>query len=568
VAVRSHHDRWRHATPVRVGAVLAAGALGLALLSACGSGKKSAAPPTGGAVNASVTIDNESGGPWTCAFNPMNLSYTFLSEGIIYETLDFVNALQNAKVTPMLASAYQWSNNNKTLTFTIRSGVTFNNGTPFSASDVVYTFDLAKRVPVLDLNSVWSVLSSVTQQGNQVVFQFKTPAVPYFYYIAGQVPIVSQAAYSQVAHPDTYTDPRPVATGPYMIGSCTPQNITYVKNPHYWQPGLPKVQTVQYPAFTSNDTANNFLAQGLAQWGSQYIPGIKSFYLDKSPDNHYWFPPLANVTLFPNLTNPLLKQLPVRQAISEAIDRNKVGLIGESGYEDASNQAGITTPTFSEWLNHSLLSKYDFSYNPNKAIQTLESAGFTRSGGGLFRSPDGKELNFSVINLEGYSDWAASLEVVAQELRAVGIGLTVQTLSSTQFDNEMFNGQYQFAYYGETGGPAPYYELRQWLYGPNSAPIGQAAASNFERYESASTDALINQYAATTSTSEQHSIIDQLATVMLTQVPVIPVTEAALWYQYNTSHLTGWPTQANPYAQPAAFQYPDIGQVLLHLQPK
>src|SRR5215831_4618238 len=96
VAVRSHHGGRRHLVPVRAGAVLATAALGLALLSACGTGKKSAAPPTGGVVKASVTIDNESGGPWTCAFNPMNLSYTFLSEGITYETLDFVNALENA----------------------------------------------------------------------------------------------------------------------------------------------------------------------------------------------------------------------------------------------------------------------------------------------------------------------------------------------------------------------------------------------------------------------------------------------------------------------------------------
>ena len=59
---------------------------------------------------------------------------------------------------------------------------------------------------------------------------------------------------------------------------------------------------VLYPAFTSNDPANTYLATGQAQWGSQFIPNIKTFYTSKSPDNHYWFPPVANVSLIPNLT--------------------------------------------------------------------------------------------------------------------------------------------------------------------------------------------------------------------------------------------------------------------------
>jgi peptide/nickel transport system substrate-binding protein len=54
---------------------------------------------------------------------------------------------------------------------------------------------------------------------------------------------------------------------------------------------------------------------------------------------------------------------------------------------------------------------------------------------------------------------------------------------------------------------------------------------------------------------------------MLTQVPVIPITESVDWFQYDTTHFTGWPTPQNQYALPSAFQVPDMGQVLLHLQP-
>ena len=55
---------------------------------------------------------------------------------------------------------------------------------------------------------------------------------------------------------------------------------------------------------------------------------------------------------------------------------------------------------------------------------------------------------------------------------------------------------------------------------------------------------------------------------MLSDVPVIPVTEGVDWYQYSTSSFTGWVTQGNPFAQPAIYSYPDWGQTLLRLAPK
>ena len=116
--------------------------------------------------------------------------------------------------------------------------------------------------------------------------------MPYFYYVADQTPIVPAAhLVHRSTNPVTYMDANPVGTGPFTMSKCTPQVIKYTKNPNYWQTGPAEDRrrstTRRSP---SNDPANQELATGQAQWGSQFIPNIKTLYLSKSPDNHYWFP--------------------------------------------------------------------------------------------------------------------------------------------------------------------------------------------------------------------------------------------------------------------------------------
>ena len=552
------------------GVIIAAGLLAVG----CSAGASSTSSAGSGnahtSTNSTLTISNENGTLWTCGFSPLNSSDTLLSVGFVYEPLVYVNPLQDGKTTPMLATSWTWGAGNKTLTFTVRQGVKWSDGTPMTAADVAYTFNLIKKYPGLDLTGVWSVLSSVTATGNTVTFDFSAAgAVPYFYYIADQTPIVPQHIWSTLANPQTDPIKQPVGTGPYLMTKCSPQNITYTANPNYWQPGEPKIKKIQYPAYTSNNTANDDLANGSAQWGGQYIPSIQTFYTAKNPNFHYWFPPTVNVSLVPNLTNPLLSNVKVRQAISYAINRSQVSTIGESGYEPAANQTGIVTPTFSSSLNNSALSSWGNGYDPAKAKALLASAGFHPGSDGIMANAAGQKLSFSVINIGDYSDWVASMQVIQQDLKAIGIEITPHNLSNTDFDSDLFFGKYQLAYYDQqTFGPSAYYELNNWLNSANTAPVGKTAASNYERYSNPQTDKLLNQYATTTSTSEQQTIMNQIQQVMLTDVPIIPVVEAVDWYQYDTGSFTGWPTTGDPYAQPSPFSFPDNEQVLLHLAPK
>ncbi len=543
------------------------------LVAACGqsstgpSGTPPSTSPSG--IGGSVTISNENGNTWPCTFNPFNGNDTGEAVGFVYESLDFVNVLQNDATTPWLATKYAWSNSGRTLTFTIRSGVKWSDGTPLSAADVLYTFQLIKANPALDVNSIWSVLKSVTQSGSdEIVLNFNTPGTTYFYYVADQLPIVPKHVWQAESHPVTWTDSKPVGTGPYLVKQCSGLNIEYQRNPDYWQAGLPKIETVNYPAFTSNTTANEDLAQGSAQWGGQYIANIAGYYLSKSNDYHDWFPPLTNVVLFPNLTDKLLA-LPVREAISYAINRAKVSQLGESGYEPPASQDGIVTPTFSNWTDKAVSSEY--SFDPAKAESILEAAGYKKVGG-VFETPSGQPLSFSVINVGDYSDWVDDLTIVTDDLAAIGIKLHVDNLSSTTWQADITDGDFQLAYDAETGGPTPYYEMRQWLYGPNSAPVGQTASTNWERFDPATVGSLsttvdqeIDSYASATTLSGETSVIDDLQQVMVNDVPVIPVVESVVWYEYDTANLSGWPTPSDPYAQPSPYVTPDLEVVLLHL---
>ena len=543
---------------MRLTKTVVASAAGVLLLAGCsGSGTGGG----GGGGNSVLTIANVAGQTWTCAFNPFNPSVNWLSFGFTYEPLIYVNALQNNAETPMLAESYEWNADKTVLTFTIRDGVKWNDGKDFSAKDVAFTFNLLKQNEGLDVNALWSSgLKEVTDDGNTVTLTFDKPAETYFYYVAGNTPIVPEHVWSTgepAKDPVKFQDPKPVGTGPYEVNPCSANNIAYTAFDGYWQPGLPKVQKVNYPAYTDNDPANLDLATGKAQWGGQFIPGIEKFYVSKNKEHHhYWFPPTANVALFFNLEHPVTGNVKVRQALAYAIDREEVSRVGESGYQPAGNQTGVVLPTYEDWYDSERADKYDYSVNPDKAKALLAGAGYSPA----------KPLELSVITISGYTDWDASLSVIKEQLAPLGVKLTINDLAGETFEDRLAKGDFDLAYYSETGGPGPYYELRQIMHSENTAPLGENAPSNYGRYRNPEVDKALNEFASADD-AKRHELLGVVQEAMLRDVPVIPTTESVQWYQYDTSSFTGWPTEKDPYALPAPWQIPDQEQVLLHLKP-
>lgn len=522
------------------------------------------------ASTSTITISAADGETWPCGFNPFNPNDFFFSLGLVNEELYYINSL-TSKMTPWLATGYKWSNNAETLTWTIRRGVKFSNGDPLSATDVAYTFNLIKRYPALDLNGIYPDLVSTTQTGPYtVVMKFNTPATLDFYYIADMTPIVPAAVWKGVKDPVTFNDPDPVGTGPYTVQSCTPQNISYVKNPNFWQPGLPKIDRVEVPAILTDTVANEELANGSAQWGGEYIPDIQKFYLDRNPDYRTWSPPVGVNGMYINLTDPVLKDVAVRQAMAYAINRQEVAKLADDGEVPAANQTTALLPEETAWYNAPAAAKYNYTYNPAKALAVLKAAGFKKGPGGVFQTPQGQPLKFTLIDVGAYSDQVASGHVVAQDLDAVGMQVTQENLSGSTRSEDSATGKFQLIMQAppqiSVDGPAGI--LRGLLYSPNSAPIGQSAASDFERYSSPATDALFRKLAATTSIAAQEAVVKRIELVMLQDVPYIPLTDAVAWNQYDVGIASGWPTPSHPYANPSPTTQPDEEVVLLHLAPK
>src|SRR5580704_3225541 len=135
------------ATATRISA--AAGLAALALVGCANAGTP--AGSTGGSAAGRVTtltVNNNEGEPLTDNFNPLVPTSTldvYGSWSMIYEPLVQYDPQRPGVTYPWLATKWSWSNNDQTLTFTLRSGVTWSDGKPFTSADVVYTFELLKR---------------------------------------------------------------------------------------------------------------------------------------------------------------------------------------------------------------------------------------------------------------------------------------------------------------------------------------------------------------------------------------------------------------------------------------
>lgn len=531
------------------------------LLSACNSSAKHVVHRN------YITVVANASGDYTQSFNPYNTSNLTTSQGVIYETLLFFNR-GDESITPWLATGYQYSSDLTQVTFTIRSGVKWSDGQPFSSDDVVFTLNLLKKYPAMDLNGLWNQITSVTAPDpSTVVVKLKAPFTPLLWSLGGQTYMLPKHIWSTVGDASTYADANPVGTGPYKLKSFTPQLVVLTKNPNFWQADKVKVQEVRYPAFDSNTSAELAMNSGTVDWAAIYTPDIQKTYVNRDPaHNHYWFPPSDILMLFVNTAKYPFNQLAVRKALSLAIDREKLSKVAESGYEPLASPAGIVLPNDQKFMAPQY-ANLQFTMDTNAAQQQLASAGFTKGSDGIYADKNGKKLSMRLDVVTGFTDWITGAQIIASNLKALGIDVNVNTISQDAWQNNLSMGTFDISLCWTNPGPSPYFIFDALLRSTNSAPVGQAANSNYERWNDPAVDKLLDQFAQSNDLATQQQAMAGIEQVMVDQLPSIPLLNEPYWYEYNTSSYVGWPDAGHLYAEPSPYAYPDDEIVLLHLQP-
>ncbi|MBO0713659.1 MAG: ABC transporter substrate-binding protein [Acidimicrobiales bacterium] len=530
------------------------------LLGAGGSPPRQSGSASG---NVTLTVEgNTLAGPISGGFNPFlttSDTWTLGSTSMIYEPLLQFNILRPGVTHPWLATSYSFSPDGKTLTFPLRQGVKWSDGQAFTSADVVYTFNLIKAQPALNANGI--SFESISANGpNQVVMSFASPAYSLLYAIAGQTLIVPQHLWSSVSNPGAYADSNPVGTGPYLLKSFSPQGFTLVKNPNYWQPGKPRIQTLNFPDYQSNDSANSALESGQLTWGGNFVSHIQKVFAN-TPTHQYFFPPDNTVALWPNMTKWPTNNLAVRQAISLVVNRQQVTREGEQGDEaPATTNTGLILPNDAQYLSSP--GRNTLPHNPGKAKSILEEAGFKRVDG-TWTGPNGQPVAFSILDPSSFSDYMASDQAIAQQLNQFGMKVTVDGVSVNAWNADLSSGDFQTTlHYGQTAA-TPYGQYDNWL---DPGLIG-GSVGNFERYRGPDATAALAQYAGSSNPASDRAAIQALGSIIASKLPVIPIMYGASWGTYNSSKVVGWPTEHNRY-EPAQPSVPWDEYTVLQLRPR
>lgn len=524
------------------------------------------AAQSSGMGTATLTFGDQDGSPtFTENFNPFS-PVSLEGYDFVYEPLIAIGGLLGNPV-PMLATGDKWTNGNKTLVFTLRQGVKYSNGQPFSAQDVVATFNLLKKYPALDTNGIWKEITGVSASGDTVSFNFKSVDIPFAQYIE-QTAIIDPAQFTGV-NPVTFTDTDPIGTGPYVLDQFTPQAYTMKKNPLYWDASQIKVPEIKEIALTSNTTSDLELSEGMFGHAVLFEPGIQQAYVAKDPSAyHYYFPLASPVNIYFNLTEAPFNNVKFRQAVAYAVNRQQIYTKGEYGYEPPANESLLPPALYGSWLDKSLAKQYAYNYNPKKAEQLLESIGYKMENGKMIGA-NGQQLGFTLEVPTGWTDWIADTQIIKQELGNIGINVTTETPSVntdyTQIDTGHFQAALSFGWQEFN----PYFVYYYILSANDSAPIGTAVGGindNAERYNNPTVTNLINELAATANVAKQHQIVDEIQKYTFEDVPVVSLVSAASWNEYQTNEYTGWPTASNPYANPST-TWPNPEIIMQHLVP-
>jgi peptide/nickel transport system substrate-binding protein len=542
-----------------------AGALGLA---ATAAGATTARVRTVAAQDGDkkvMTVSHQQEPTWIRNFNPLleQNSSRWPTQGGIFEPMLIYNTA-TGEIVPWLATGYEFSPDATAITFTLREGVTWSDGQPFTSKDVKFTLDYLIQHDALagteGVRGVLPFIASVEAPDEKTaVVTFNQVFTPALYDIGEQM-IIPEHIWKDVADPVTFANENPVGTGPFTeIAVFEDQVYEIHRNPNYWQEGKPFIDGIRAPVYSSNDAANLATVNGEVDHASNFIPDIEKTYVEKDPEHfHYWFPPVGStVHLYANTTRKPFDDANVRKALSMAIDRAQIVAIAMYDYTHPSDATGLSD-AYTTWRDQAAVDAGAewVTLDVEKANAMLDAAGLTRDGD-TRKLPDGSPMSYDINVVSGWSDWVSACQIMAKNLEEVGIAAKVQTYDFAAWFDRVQRGDFDLSIGWSTGGPTPLNFYRGVMSSLSLQPIGELSAENWQRYASPEADELLKQFAATADQAEQQQIGNQLQMIYAENAPAIPLFPGPDWGEYNTMRFTDFPSAENPYALLAGYENPE-----------
>lgn len=429
--------------------------------------------------------------------------------GLVYSGL--VRYDGDLKVVGELAESWEISADNLTITFHLRKGVKWHDGAPFTAADVLFTYQLYidPETPTAYAESYLQVKQAVAPDDYTFRVTYAEPYAPAlmswgFSVLPKHLLAGKKITASELAR-------RPVGTGPYrFVEWQSGEKIVLEANRDYFE-GSPFIKRFVFRIIP--DTSTQFLE--LQTGGLDYM-ALSPLQYDRQTDtlafkrlfNKYRYLAFGYTYLGYNLKRPMFQDRRVRQALAYAIDKQEIidGVL--LGYGEAAT--GPYKPD--AWVYNGAVPRY--AYNPAKARELLAAAGWSDSDGDGILDKQGQAFSFTIVTNQGNDLRSKSGEIIQRRFREVGIDVQLRIIEWATFLKEFINpGNFDATILGWSGGPEPdQYEI--W----HSSKTGPREL-NFIGYKNPEVDLLLEKGRRIFDQGERKLIYDRFQQILAEDQP-------------------------------------------------
>jgi peptide/nickel transport system substrate-binding protein len=517
-------------------------------------------------------------------FNPIkDWDYTTGTFGLLYESLYLYNPL-NDKFTPWLAQSGSWTGA-KEYTLKLRSGLEVDRRRAAHGRRRGVHTNLGKLASV-PYSTIFSFLASATKVDDLTVkFTFTISNYQEWSVFLYNTAILPEHVWKGRSETDVmgnnYTAGQDVVgSGPYKLLTFDQQKVVWVKNEAWWAKSMLNMNVK--PKYIidllngSNNVMLGLMLQGGIDLSNNFLPGINTIvsgiggYGIQTYYNDAPYMLSANTAwLTTNNAKKPLNDPVFRRALAESINIDKIVSNVFGNIVKKASPTGLL-PTWKKYIDTTAVSKYGFKYDVASAKKRLIAAGYKMGSDGYFRNKDGSKIDLEIIVPNGWTDWMASITSIAASAKAAGIRIHTAFPSYNDRTDKIQRGKFDLAIMNDrqlSSSPWTYYS---WVF---RQPIQTVQnAGNFGRYKNTTAWNLTKQLDATKfDVTAMKPVLSKLETILMKDLPIIPLWYNGLWSQASNAVWTNWPsnTAGSPHYVPSTWRgYWQMGAVLMLTQIK